>query len=35
LEYISPETRSTSENGVRNTVDINDDLFQANYRLNW
>jgi hypothetical protein len=35
LEYISPETRSTSENGVRNTIDINDDLFQVNYKLNW
>jgi hypothetical protein len=35
LEYISPETRSTSENGVRNTIDINDDLLQVNYKLNW
>jgi len=32
-EYISPETEATSENGVTNSLDQNDDLWQFNYKL--
>jgi hypothetical protein len=35
LEFIAPETKTRSENGVGNTLDINDDLFQVNYKMNW
>ena len=35
VEYIDPTTRSTSENGVRNTSDVNDNLVQINYKLAW
>jgi hypothetical protein len=35
LEWLAPSTKSTSENGWANTVDINDDLVQLNYKLNW
>ena len=35
LEWIAPDSRATSENGVANTVDINDDLVQLNYKLNF
>jgi len=35
LEWIAPETRARSENGVLNDTDINDDLVQVNYKLNW
>ena len=35
LEYIDPTTRSRSENGIRNLNDINDDLWQVNYKINW
>jgi len=34
-EWIAPTTRSTSENGISNTSDINDDLVQINYKMNF
>ncbi|MBI4860846.1 MAG: S-layer homology domain-containing protein [Candidatus Riflebacteria bacterium] len=34
-EYITGNSRSRSENGFRNTQDIEDDMFQVNYKLNW
>jgi hypothetical protein len=35
LEYIDPQTKTRSEQGIGNTLDINDELFQVNYKLNW
>jgi hypothetical protein len=35
LEWITPSTRSQSENGVANTTDNGDDLLQVNYKYNW
>jgi hypothetical protein len=35
LEWIDPTTRATSENGIQNRQDVNDDLVQVNYKLNW
>jgi hypothetical protein len=35
LEWIDPSTRTTSENGFKNTIDISDDLVQANYKFTW
>jgi len=35
VEYISPDSESTSENGIRNVTDISDDLLQINYKYNW
>ena len=35
VEYITPQSRSTSENGIRNTADVSDDLLQINYKYNW
>lgn len=34
-EYITSDSRSTSENGFSNDNDISDDLFQVNYKMNW
>lgn len=35
MEWISPDSYSSSENGARNDIDIDDDLFQINYKYNW
>jgi hypothetical protein len=35
MEWISPDSYTRSENGVRNNIDIDDDLFQINYKYNW
>lgn len=35
MEWISPDSYSTSENGARNDIDVDDDLFQINYKYNW
>lgn len=35
VEYISPDSESTSENGIKNVTDISDDLLQINYKYNW
>lgn len=35
MEWISPDSYSRSENGVRNNIDVDDDLFQINYKYNW
>jgi hypothetical protein len=33
MEYVTADTRSRSDNGTQNDIDINDDLAQINYRL--
>lgn len=35
VEYISADSRTRSDTGIQNDTDISDDLFQANYRLNF
>lgn len=35
FEYILPTTRATSENGIKQTADVADDLVSVNYKLNW
>ena len=35
LEYIAAKSRARSDTGIQNDIDISDDLFQANYRLNF
>lgn len=35
LEYIAADSRARSDTGIQNDIDISDDLFQANYRLNF
>jgi hypothetical protein len=34
-EFITADSRATSENGVVNSTDIEDDQFQLNYKCNW
>jgi hypothetical protein len=34
-EYIAPDSYARSENGVRNDVDIDDDLLTVNYKYHW
>lgn len=35
VEYISADSRTRTDRGIQNDIDISDDLFQANYRLNF